>query len=348
MTSYEPDLEKNAAMIPSIPANGRITAIVAARIGDTLLVTPALRALKSLIPYGELTVLAHPKRACLLEGLPFIDRLGDTDKHRVFWRARTPSKRHDLSVIWGSDQPLVNYGLRAARHTIAFESPNLPKDARLLQVPRPTISLHAVHERMLLAQAAGANTTDLRLAYVISESERAAARRWLDAASPAKRWVGIQTTSFPTKSHRDWPVEHFAALIAKLAAAYPDIGFVALGDKTALPAAHRLSAAAPGRVATAAGKFDLRMAAAVIDQMALYIGVDTGPTHIAGALGVPMVALYHCAYPGRNLAPLGHSALRMIEHPATGLPGADTQRSMAEIPVEMVVQAATDLLEQQS
>jgi heptosyltransferase-3 len=75
----------------------------------------------------------------------------------------------------------------------------------------------------------------------------------------------------------------------------------------------------------------------------LYIGVDTGPTHIAGALGIPMVALYHCAYPGRNLAPLQHPACAAIEHPLTGT-SVDIAASMADIPVDAVVQAAMDLL----
>ena len=78
-------------------------------------------------------------------------------------------------------------------------------------------------------------------------------------------------------------------------------------------------------------------------ELDLYIGVDTGPTHSAGALGIPMVALYHCAYPGRNLAPLQHPACAVIEHPLTGR-SVDTAASMADIPVALVVQAAMELL----
>ena len=78
-------------------------------------------------------------------------------------------------------------------------------------------------------------------------------------------------------------------------------------------------------------------------ELGLYIGVDTGPTHIAGALGIPMVALYHSAYPGRNLVPLQHPACIMIEHPLTGKSAATTV-SMADVPVTLVWQAAMDLL----
>ena len=106
-----------------------------------------------------------------------------------------------------------------------------------------------------------------------------------------------------------------------------------------------LQEAVGDRLVVAAGLLDLRRSAALIAQMDLYVGVDTGPTHIAGALGIPMVALYHCSYPGRNLVPLDHPACHMIEHPATGSPDAGTERSMAEIPVETVQRAVVDLLE---
>lgn len=77
--------------------------------------------------------------------------------------------------------------------------------------------------------------------------------------------------------------------------------------------------------------------------MDLYVGVDTGPTHIAGALGIPMVALYHPAYPGRNLAPLQNPRCRVIEHPRTGS-DSSADVNMADIPAEQVWQAASELL----
>lgn len=323
--------------------DANIIAIIVARIGDTLLVTPALRALRALIPNGQLTVLAHPKRTCLLEHLPFIDHLGSIDKYSALWRARFSRQQYQLAVVWGQDGSLINYGIRAAQHTIAFEAHCLPNNSNLLRVARPTKPTHAVRERMLLAKAAGTDGEDLRLAYAVSADERYEAHRWLNAQGKG-RWVGIQPVSFPTKAHRNWPLDHFCKLLRHLAANHTDIRFVVLGDATALEAAQHLQATVPGRVAVAAGNLTLRASAALISALDLYIGVDTGPTHIAGALRVPMVALYHCSYPGRNLMPLGHPALRMIEHPATGDVPFSVERSMDEIAVDTVAQAATELL----
>ena len=41
----------------------------------------------------------------------------------------------------------------------------------------------------------------------------------------------------------------------------------------------------------------MRENAAIMAHLSLYIGVDTGPTHLAGALDIPMVAMYHSYHP---------------------------------------------------
>src|SRR5476651_1655818 len=71
--------------IDSLSPDARILVICVARVGDTLLATPALRALRAAVPRGSLTVLAHPKRRALLEHLPFIDHLGGIEKHSASW-----------------------------------------------------------------------------------------------------------------------------------------------------------------------------------------------------------------------------------------------------------------------
>lgn len=331
--------------VPALRPDADILAVVVARIGDTLMATPALRALKTAIPQGRLTVLAHAKRAVLLQKLPFIDRLGTIGRRSAFWRGRLPTPRHDMAFIWGNDRVLVDYGLRRAHAVVAFAGDGMPDGPRLIRVPRPQGSIHAVHERLLLPAAVGVSSGQFGLAYAVTSDEALDARRWLDGRTGRRPLIGIQPVSFPTKAHRDWPVESFAGLLQRLSARFPDAGFIVLGDKAAAEAGRRLQMTVGDRLIIAAGLLDLRHSAALIAQLDLYVGVDTGPTHIAGALGIPMVALYHCSYPGRNLVPLDHSACRMIEHPATGSPDASTERSMAEIPVETVQRAVIDLLE---
>jgi heptosyltransferase-3 len=328
-----------------IKADAQVLVIIVARIGDTLLVTPALRALKSAIPQGRLTVLAHPKRLEVLRHLPFIDALEAITKTSAPVRGWIGKNRFDVALVYGRDSALVRYALRASDCVIAFPQHDKALERRLThRVAEPTEPQHAVLHRLSLLAPLGLAADDLRLAYCVTAEERADARRWLGAHAPSGRpLIGVQIASFPTKAHRDWPVSSFQELIARIVATHPQAGLLLLGDEAAATKAAPLLQAYPNRAALAAGRLSLRMSAAVMAELDLYIGVDTGPTHIAGALGIPMVALYHPAYPGRNLAPLQHPACIVIEHPLTGKSAATTA-SMADIPVAAVWQAATGLL----
>lgn len=331
----------------SLGAAPAILVIGVARIGDTLMLTPSLRALKTAFPQGRLTVLAHPKRLAILENFPAIDRLGGITKHSARLKGWWPGRAYDAALVYGREPALVRYARRVARHVVCFDEAALARipGGRLTRVPLPAQPLHAVDERLLLVDAVlgGGQAHDRRLGLTLSPAERDWARQWYAAHGIDRRpRIGLQTLSFPTKAHRDWPLTHFAQLIEGLRAVHPDACFVILGDHLAAAQADELGRRFPGAVVSAAGKVALRQSAALMSALDLYVGVDTGPTHIAGALGIPMVALYHHRYPGRNLAPQDHPRCVMIEHPATGLAAA--AGDMRDIGVAPVLAAACALL----
>jgi len=308
------------------PPETAVLVVAVARIGDTLLATPMLRALKEACPRGRLTVLAHPKRLAVLEHLPFVDDLGSIVPRSARFRGWLARRRHDLAFVLGRDPPLLDYALRVSDRAVAFAYPRMQADpGRFRSVPPPSAPIHAVRERLLLAEAAGVRARSLRLAYVVTDAEKRDARAWLAArvSGGARPVVGLQMVSFPTKAHRNWPATSFAELATRIAGSYPGASFVVLGDRDSLLAAETLSRSLPGKVHVAAGELGLRQSAALIGEMDLYVGVDTGPTHIAGALDVPMIGIYHHMYPGRNLAPLDRARCRILEQPAAGELGVD-------------------------
>jgi heptosyltransferase-3 len=304
-----------------LAADSRVLVVTVARIGDTLLATPVMRALRHACPRGRLTVLAHPKRTEALQHLPFIDRLGSIDKLRAPFRGRLAGPAHDVALVYGRDAELVDYALRVSGAVIAFDEPAFrararTPDERLTLVP-PASGMHAVHERFRLAEVLGVTPGDGRLAWEVTPQEKAAALRQRPRTQGPV--IALQMSSFPTKAHRDWPVAQFIELAAGLMERHADAHFVVLGDAHASDASSGFMRAFPERTLLAAGHTTLREAAALISVCDLYVGVDTGPTHIAGALRVPMVALYHRDYPGRNLVPLGHPRCRMLECAGPGM-----------------------------
>lgn len=317
----------------------RILVINVSRIGDTLLATPAIRALAEAFPGAHLTCLGHPKRVEVLDHLPFVQRIGAITKNRAFWLGRLGGKRYDWAFVYGFDRALVKYALRVAAKVVAFRQGDPAIDARLYRAVTPPKfqSDHAVPMQLALPAAIGAAPAGLRLAYRVSEEEKIWAQNTLEHLLPAgcKPLIGLQVASFPTKAFRDWPLEHFIALCERIRAHYPHAHFLIFGgllEKERTEALHRRF---PECSSLLAGRLTLRQTAALMDRLDLYIGVDTGPTHIMGSLHRPLVALFHPTSPSRLLGPLEHPCFYPVDHPLAGK-GATFDTPMADIGVEAV------------
>lgn len=312
--------------------------IAVARIGDTLLITPALRALAAQWPRAQITFLGHPKRVEVMEHLPFLAASGPISKHRAPWRGWLSRGKWDLALVYGFDRPLVAYALRTAKHVVAFRQGNAALDTRLLRCvePPPFQSDHAVPMRLALTRAIGLPDAGLRLSYAVTDAERDAARallasRGLGAAKPL---VGIQVRAFPTKAWRDWPIAHFAALCGRIVERWPGAHFLLFGGADDRPRTEELVARLPGRVTSLAGELDLRASSALMRELDLFIGLDSGPTHIVGAFDVPLIGLYHCLTPSRAIKPLERPRCYVVDHPAAG--GCTPETQMGDIPVDAV------------
>lgn len=323
----------------NLPDNPRILLINVARIGDTLLITPTLRALKARWPDSTLDVWAHPKRMSVLEHNPDIDRLMPFSLWRRL-QTRLTGKRFDVALVYGHDPKCLQAALGVAHQVVAFADKTRQERIQLHLVSKPEQLMHAVHERLLLPQAIGATTDNFRLAYHVTPEEKQWALQWLAQQIPGypqKTVVVLQLKSFPTKAHRDWPVESFSALIEALQSRLRHPAFLIVGDQNSAEAALLLQQQFGSLISIAAGRVSLRESAALMSVCQLYIGVDTGPTHLAGALGIPMVALYHAAYPGRYLQPLQHPRLSVIEHPHTDTSLHPKQERMGAVTVSSVM-----------
>lgn len=316
-----------------------ILVIVVSRIGDTLLTTPAIRALARAYPAARLTCLAHPKRMEVLRHLPFVHAVAGITKHRARLKGWLPGRRYDLAVVYGFDRPLLAYALRVAARVVAFRQADPAINARLYRaVPVPGFqSMHSVHLNLVLVQAIGVPPAGYSLAYRVTPEEAQWARAELARRLPptASPRIGLQIASFPTKGYRDWPVENFVSLCERIGAAQPHAHFLILGGVRERERTELLYARFRDRATLFAGKLSLRQTAAIMSQLDLYIGVDTGPTHLAGTMDFPMVVLYHCYSPSRLLAPIGHPRFWAVDHPRAG-GDCGPQTPMAEIGVDAV------------
>ncbi|TAK43833.1 MAG: lipopolysaccharide heptosyltransferase family protein [Betaproteobacteria bacterium] len=328
------------------PAIGSVLVINVSRIGDTLLATPALRALARAFPDAAITCLAHPRRAEVLEHLPFLAQVGRIDKRSAPLLGRLPGRRYDLAFVYGFDRALVAYALRVARRVVAFRQGDAALDARLQPAVAepPALSRHAVFMRLALLEPLGIRPAGLRLAYQVTREERAWARERLGALGPRRPCIGLQVASFPTKAYRDWPVECFAELAARVRARWPETHFVIFGGSEEKTRTAWLAGQLGAAATSFAGALSLRQSAALMSCAHLYVGVDTGPTHIMGCFDIPLVALYHCHSSSRLLGALEHPCFYPVDHPHPHPCAEETP--MSAISVDTVFAAVARALEE--
>ena len=263
---------------------------------------------------------------------------------------RFGGKRYDWAIVYGFDSALVKYALRVSDKVVAFRQNDPGVNARLFQAvspPEPQRT-HAAIMPLALPAAIGVPPAGLGLAYHVTDTEKVWANKTLDHL-PTDMWplIGLQLTSFPTKAYRDWPLEHFIALCDHICERYPRAHFLIFGgkhrlEKARIDALHRRF---PHNTSLFAG-LSLRKTAALMDRLNLYIGVDTGPSHIMGSLHRPLLVLYHPTLHSGLYGPLGHPCFYPVDHPRAGF-GATADMPMSEIEVATVWSQVTAALSNQ-
>lgn len=343
---------EQARPLPITPQS--IAIINVSRIGDTLFATPAIRAIAQRWPNAALTLLGHPKRVEVLEHFPSVAKVASIEKNIAQWQARFGGPIYDLAFVYGGDEALVRYALRAAKYVVAFAQPDQELNQGLnqqlwacVEAAKPH-SEHAVDQQLRLPQAIGISPQSKRLSITLTSDEIAWARRSLKSISsdtPAM-WVGLQMLSFATKSFRNWPKEYFLEFALAFRVQHPNVHFLVFGGPDDIPSTSwlvaQLKQTDPKLATHFAGTLTLRQTAALMSQLNLYVGVDTGPTHIMSCFDVPMVSLYHSKCPSTVYGPLEHPCCIVIDHPNAG--AALEGDSMDAIAVSSVLDACIRVL----
>jgi ADP-heptose:LPS heptosyltransferase len=279
-------------------------------LGDVLVARPALADLGAL--GFRRTLAAAPRLADLLVGLGAVEAGVDLDAlglHRLFAPggaagALEPLRRYDAVVSWlGAGDADFAARLAALRRPVVVARATPPPGAR-----RPAWAHLRDTVARLGAPARGEDLPPLRP----DAEAREWAAEWLAARglAPGQAVVLHPGAGSPAKA---WP--GFGALAARLAAAGRPVVLTA-GPGDRLPRAEAGGRGGPERVAR---DLPLRRLAGLLAAARGFVGNDSGPTHLAAALGVPTVAVFGPTDPG-VWAPVGRR-VRVVAGPGPG--GAD-------------------------
>lgn len=280
----------------------RILAIRPRALGDVVLTTPALRALRRGHPQARLDVLTDPRYAPLVGLLPEVDRVllvGRRTIETARLIARLRKERYDLVVdFFGNPRSALVTALAGARTTAGYDLRGRRYAyrtvvARNVLLPgRRAEYAAASHVRLAVAVGGRDDGTDVRLA--LPEAVRARAREALAAAGvrhPARVTGVVAAGTWATKT---WPLSHFTALCRALIARGHEVAAITgPGEEARIL---RLARAAPGVIALPPMK-DIVLLAAVVSELRALVGTDSGPRHLAAAFGVPTYAWFGPADP---------------------------------------------------
>jgi ADP-heptose:LPS heptosyltransferase len=294
------------AGVPPEPGDVRWVLVVRPhnQMGDMLLGTPLLTALRSGYPEARIALLASPDNYGIMEHHPAVDELRVYDKRRL--QAHPSEVRTFLAWLRGSPWDLV---LMPTTVSFSVTSTLLARlaggklrvggdgraygrragDAVFDLVVPCRKDEHQTDRNLAFARALGLPIPTRRPSMGLSSGERAWAEAERRALAPeGARLVGIHPGA--GKVPNRWPVERFGE-VARVLLEDPRNSVAILAGPKEAALRETLSARSGPRVRTLPD-LTLRQAAALIERMDLFLCNDTGVMHIAGALGTPTVALF--------------------------------------------------------
>ncbi|PZO59740.1 MAG: glycosyltransferase family 9 protein [Leifsonia xyli] len=272
-------------------------------LGDLMFAVPALEALAAAYPDARITLLGTPAAAMVLRGrtdavhafeelpiAPGVRDSGDGAPDAEDFVARLHG-RFDLAVqLHGGGRNSNPFLLRlGARHTVGTAT----EDAEVLERwVRYVYYQHEVLRALEVVSLAGAVPVTLDPRVRVADHERAAVRERLGVTGGGARLVAIHPGA--TDPRRRWSPDRFAAVARARLEAGDDV--VLVGDASDVPAATAIVDALPahltGRVHDLTGTVPLGGLPAVLAAADVMVGDDSGPRHLAVAVGTPTVGVF--------------------------------------------------------
>ena len=280
----------------------RVLLLNATALGDWLFSTPTFRAIKETYPHWQLDVLVHPRCQELATPNPHLASLW-------LYPGRGPAlftlmgqirrQHYDLVIILHGNDPEATLIARAAGTPFIIGSAHSP----LALVYSATVSHpdpydHAIERRLAYARLLGADTPDRRMNLCVPPAELQRARDLLIEYFGSL--PGVLAALHPTGSapYKWWPLDRYADLGTFVYERYQAPILIISGSQDR-PIAEKLAARLPGPTLVTGGRYGLLTVAGLLSHCRLLVANDSGPLHMALALGVPTIALLGADHPAR-------------------------------------------------
>jgi heptosyltransferase-1 len=320
-------------------------------LGDIVMALPAARSVKLGLPGAKIYWLVNKGFAGFLEGNPYVDEVIEFDRETLgrMWYSteaweefkrlvkRLRGEKFDVvldfqgllrtAILGRLSGCKVRIGMKDAREGATFFYTDI--------VGKPVGSEHVVDHYAEMTELLWVEGGRLVFDIARNEVAEAAAMQTLRSEGASGAYAVIVAGA--SNEAKQWPIERYAQLAERIAQGY-GLTMVATGSAQEAGTVEKLSKLAKVKVVDMAGKTNLPELVEVLRRAKLVVGNDTGPTHIAAGLGVPMVVVFGQINPAR-LHPYGRkecvAAVEPWQRPL-GIKSDEVKYKVENVTIEMV------------
>jgi ADP-heptose:LPS heptosyltransferase len=324
-------------------------------IGDTLLSTPAFRAVRERYPHARITAHLNVQNMELFAGNPHIDTvIPYYGGYRRFWRTILAFRKEhfDLALILHGNEPQATPMAYLGGARFIIKLPNRNEYAFLLSNQSELYGWedfhHGVDQRVKVAQLAGCSSVDKRMEVYCDSAgnlyvEDFFHNHGITADVPVIGFqVGASTVS------RMWFADRFVELGKRLLSEYPDMRILLTGSPQEKSYCEGVAAGIGERAIVSAGDIPLRSMPALLKRCVVLVTGDTGIMHLAIAVGTTVTALFAVADPRKSGPYYDMDKHRVIKKERTCEPCVSKkciyQKCMEQITVDEVFTVVQEVL----
>lgn len=273
------------------------------RFGEFLLNIPALRALKETFSDARLIAVVDPYTKELAESVLFIDeiiewgRQGHSLSEKLQLIKLLRGKCIDMAVMLNPSKELnIITSLAGIPIRVGYDRKWGFLLTHKIKDKKHLGEKHEIEYNLELVSLIGAKTQDLTLSLSIDDREIDVLSKDFNIKNCNNLIALHPWTSDPIKQ---WPLENFCEL-AKRLVREQDIKVVIIGGKDELTKGREFLRTLDGGLINLTGRTTLRQLAAVLKKCKLLISGDSGPVHLACAVGTKVLAIFRNDIPGKS------------------------------------------------
>ncbi len=294
----------------------RVLVVRLDEIGDIVLTTPFLRELRRNLPNASITLLVHPAIRNLVEICPYVTEVvTHQPPASKYWRsiqatslakrlARSHFKPRDFDIAivprWDADSyyaSMVTY-LSGAQSRVTYSEhvahekrrSNAGLDRLFTHVLNQAEQKHEVERNLDLIHFLHGTVSDDRLELWLCDDDERFAAELLRSYDVGPDDAVVAMTIGARFQRRVWPLGRFVEL-GSWFKRNCDGSIVIIGNEEERHLGEEMSRVLGKRVINAAGKTTLRQATALLKRSRLFVGHDSGPMHLAAAVGCPVIEI---------------------------------------------------------